>query len=202
MQCRIAVVNSMGRETMADNHGVATVDDDLDLDSPAHEATYVQFLFTVQLTIVVLVCHLLLLVLWGLEGHPIVALIGFILTMVSAVVGALTGLGWKSVAPVSCCSDYSASYCDELLQAGGRAMLIGVVAETHPRETRVAATPETVKKFIALGAEVAVEAGAGDTAEHRRRRLCGCGRAVGDARGDAGGRRYRARRAGARSRRA
>ena len=96
----VAVVNSMGRETMADNHGVATVDDDLDLDLPAHEATYVQFLFTVQLTIVVLVCHLLLLVLWGLEGHPIVALIGFILTIVSAVVGALTGLGWKSVAPI------------------------------------------------------------------------------------------------------
>ena len=96
----VAVVNSMGRETMADNHGVATVDDDLDLDLPAHEATYVQFLFTVQLTIVVLVCHLLLLVLWGLEGHPIVALIGFILTIVSAVVGALTGLGWKSVAAI------------------------------------------------------------------------------------------------------
>jgi NAD(P) transhydrogenase subunit alpha len=40
-------------------------------------------------------------------------------------------------------------------------MLIGVVAETDPRETRVAASPETVKKFIALGAEVAVQFGAG-----------------------------------------
>jgi NAD(P) transhydrogenase subunit alpha len=40
-------------------------------------------------------------------------------------------------------------------------MLIGVVAETDPRETRVAASPETVKKFIALGAEVAVQHGAG-----------------------------------------
>src|ERR1700676_2341357 len=40
-------------------------------------------------------------------------------------------------------------------------MLIGVVAETGPRETRVAASPETVKKFIALGAEVAVQHGAG-----------------------------------------
>ena len=40
-------------------------------------------------------------------------------------------------------------------------MLIGVVAETDPRETRVAATAETVKKFIALGAEVAFERGAG-----------------------------------------
>ena len=40
-------------------------------------------------------------------------------------------------------------------------MLIGVVAETDPAETRVATTPETVKKFIGLGAEVAVESGAG-----------------------------------------
>ena len=40
-------------------------------------------------------------------------------------------------------------------------MLIGVVAETDPRETRVAATAETVKKFIALGAEVAFERVAG-----------------------------------------
>src|ERR1700744_1155712 len=40
-------------------------------------------------------------------------------------------------------------------------MLIGVVAESDPQETRVAASPETVKKFIALGAEVAVQQGAG-----------------------------------------
>jgi H+-translocating NAD(P) transhydrogenase subunit alpha len=40
-------------------------------------------------------------------------------------------------------------------------MLIGVVAETDPRETRVAASAETVKKFVALGAEVAVQHDAG-----------------------------------------
>jgi len=40
-------------------------------------------------------------------------------------------------------------------------MLIGVPAEKDPAETRVAATPETVKKFIGLGADVAVEHGAG-----------------------------------------
>ena len=40
-------------------------------------------------------------------------------------------------------------------------MLIGVAAETDPAETRVAATPETVKKFMNLGAEVAVARGAG-----------------------------------------
>ena len=43
-------------------------------------------------------------------------------------------------------------------------MKIAVVRETAPGETRVAATPETVKKFIGLGAELAVEAGAGDAA--------------------------------------
>ncbi|MBS0478066.1 MAG: NAD(P) transhydrogenase subunit alpha [Proteobacteria bacterium] len=43
-------------------------------------------------------------------------------------------------------------------------MKIAVLKETAEGERRVAATPETVKKFIALGAEVAVEAGAGDTA--------------------------------------
>ncbi len=40
-------------------------------------------------------------------------------------------------------------------------MLIGVAAETDPGETRVAASPETVKKFVGLGAEVVVERGAG-----------------------------------------
>ena len=40
-------------------------------------------------------------------------------------------------------------------------MLIGVPAETDPAETRVAATPETVKKFVGLGADVSVEHGAG-----------------------------------------
>jgi H+-translocating NAD(P) transhydrogenase subunit alpha len=40
-------------------------------------------------------------------------------------------------------------------------MRIAVPAETDPTEARVAATPETVKKLLALGAEVAVESGAG-----------------------------------------
>jgi H+-translocating NAD(P) transhydrogenase subunit alpha len=40
-------------------------------------------------------------------------------------------------------------------------MKIGVLKETAEGERRVAASPETVKKFVALGATVAVEAGAG-----------------------------------------
>ena len=41
---------------------------------------------------------------------------------------------------------------------------IAVLKERASGECRVAATPETVKKFIALGASVAVESGAGDGA--------------------------------------
>src|SRR6202012_3334307 len=44
---------------------------------------------------------------------------------------------------------------------GGSLMLIAAPAETDPGETRVAATPETVRKFVGLGAEVAIEHGAG-----------------------------------------
>ena len=43
-------------------------------------------------------------------------------------------------------------------------MKIAVLRETVEGERRVAATPETVKKFLALGATVAVEIGAGATA--------------------------------------
>ena len=41
---------------------------------------------------------------------------------------------------------------------------IAVLKESEAGERRVSATPETVKKFIALGASVAVEAGAGEGA--------------------------------------
>ena len=40
-------------------------------------------------------------------------------------------------------------------------MLIAVPAETDPGKGRVAATPETVKKFIGLGAKVVVQSSAG-----------------------------------------
>ncbi len=43
-------------------------------------------------------------------------------------------------------------------------MKIAVPKETRAYETRVAAVPETVKKFKALGAEVIVQSGAGDAA--------------------------------------
>src|SRR5688572_12847435 len=43
-------------------------------------------------------------------------------------------------------------------------MKIAILKETAPGETRCAAIPETVKKFVGLGATVAVERGAGDGA--------------------------------------
>ena len=43
-------------------------------------------------------------------------------------------------------------------------MKIAIPAETDPAEPRVAATPDTVKRMIAMGAEVAVEKGAGERA--------------------------------------
>jgi NAD(P) transhydrogenase subunit alpha len=45
-------------------------------------------------------------------------------------------------------------------------MRIAVLKESRPGETRVAATPETVRKYVALGAEVVVETGAGDAARY------------------------------------
>src|SRR6516164_5334782 len=40
-------------------------------------------------------------------------------------------------------------------------MKVAVIAEADADESRVAATPETVKKMVALGATVTVQAGAG-----------------------------------------
>ncbi len=45
-------------------------------------------------------------------------------------------------------------------------MKIAIVKERRPHETRVAATPETVKKLKALGAEITIEAGAGTVAAY------------------------------------
>lgn len=43
-------------------------------------------------------------------------------------------------------------------------MKIGIVRERRPDEKRVAATPDTIKKFVALGLDVTVESGAGTNA--------------------------------------
>ena len=58
---------------------------------------------------------------------------------------------------------------------------IAVLKETAAGETRVAASPETVKKFIGLGAEVAIEAGAGLAASVSDAEYIAAGASVGPA---------------------
>ena len=59
-------------------------------------------------------------------------------------------------------------------------MKIVVLRETAPGERRVAAVPETVKKFAALGAEIAIEQGAGESASISDAAFSDVGAAVGD----------------------
>ncbi len=49
-------------------------------------------------------------------------------------------------------------------------MIIGVLKESRPGETRVAATPATVAELVKLGYEVVVESGAGLFPRSRTRR--------------------------------
>ena len=66
-------------------------------------------------------------------------------------------------------------------------MKIAVLAETTPGERRVAATPETVKKFIALGNDVSVEAGAGAEASIADADFAAAGASVADRAAVVGG---------------
>ncbi len=59
-------------------------------------------------------------------------------------------------------------------------MKIAVLKEQVDGERRVSATPETVKKFIALGVTLAVETGAGDTASIADAAYADAGASVGD----------------------
>ncbi len=60
-------------------------------------------------------------------------------------------------------------------------MKIAILKERAPGETRVAATPETAKKFASLGLTVAVEAGAGVIASITDDAYAEAGVAIGDA---------------------
>lgn len=62
-------------------------------------------------------------------------------------------------------------------------MLVGVPRETVPGETRVAATPETVKKFKAQGHTVRVQSGAGDAASAPDSAYVAAGAEITDAAG-------------------
>jgi NAD(P) transhydrogenase subunit alpha len=60
-------------------------------------------------------------------------------------------------------------------------MKIGVPAETRPGETRVAATPETVKKLVGGKHQVVVQAGAGTPASFTDEAYAAAGAALGSA---------------------
>ncbi len=62
-------------------------------------------------------------------------------------------------------------------------MIIGVVRESAPGETRVAATPSTVEQLVKLGYEVVVESGAGARASFADEQYVASGAAIGDALG-------------------
>ena len=60
-------------------------------------------------------------------------------------------------------------------------MIIGVVRESKPGETRVAATPATVRQLRQLGYEVVIAPGAGDRADYPDQGFVEAGATVGDA---------------------
>ena len=60
-------------------------------------------------------------------------------------------------------------------------MIIGVVRESKPGETRVAATPATVKQLQQLGYEVVIEPGAGEHADFPDHGFVDAGATIGDA---------------------
>ncbi len=81
-----------------ENAGVSK--SDLGVDLPAHEATYSGFISLTENVTVHVLNIVLLLVLWGIEGHPFVALLGFILNIAASAASAAMGLGWRLSAGV------------------------------------------------------------------------------------------------------
>src|SRR5690348_2563067 len=60
-------------------------------------------------------------------------------------------------------------------------MLIGIPRERLPGETRVAATPETIKKYVKAGHTVVIEQGAGEAARYPDQAYADAGAQTGDA---------------------
>jgi NAD(P) transhydrogenase subunit alpha len=66
-------------------------------------------------------------------------------------------------------------------------MKIAIPAETDPGEPRVAASPDTVKRMVGMGAEVAVEKGAGEKAGILDKDFEGAGAKIANAKDTVGG---------------
>ena len=67
---------------------------------------------------------------------------------------------------------------DSILHGYQLVMKIAVLKERRPYERRVAATPDTVKKYRALGYEVVVEAGAGAQASFSEEQYAAAGATI------------------------
>ncbi len=81
-----------------DNAGVVKAD--LGVDLPAHEETYAGFVSLTENAVVHVINIILLLLIWGIEGHPFVALIGFVLNIVASAASGALGLSWRLPAVV------------------------------------------------------------------------------------------------------
>lgn len=77
---------------MSDHAGAKA---DLGVDLSAHEETYAGFVGLTENITVHILNIVLLLVLWALKGHPYLALLGFILNLVTLALAGITGLGWR-----------------------------------------------------------------------------------------------------------
>jgi len=82
---------------MADDHGM-TADDAADF--AEHESTYEGFIKATEIALFYILSIVLLLLIWGIEGHGGIALIGFIAASLAALAGAVLNLGWRAGAPV------------------------------------------------------------------------------------------------------
>jgi hypothetical protein len=78
---------------MSDDAGVAKADIGIDL--AAHEETYASFVGLAENITVHVLNIVLLLVLWTMEGHPVIAFLGFILNIAASSLAGPTGLGWR-----------------------------------------------------------------------------------------------------------
>jgi hypothetical protein len=83
---------------MASNDHAVAADNSGDL--AAHESTYAAFVALTEVAVAFLLCIVLCLVLWGLEGHGFVALVGMIVACVAAAIGAVAGYSWRALMPI------------------------------------------------------------------------------------------------------
>ena len=136
-------------------------------DYPAHEGTYERFVHFTFVGILYVITILFGLATGGVVGHWFMAAAIFVIGVLGAVPALVSGSKTPSyVAFVICFLIFAFAGLSSLRQSLGddnveTRMRIAVARETEAGEPRVAATPETVKKLKALGAEVAVARGAG-----------------------------------------